>query len=126
MDDFQFFYTFLWMKAHVFFFQIFDVAEVAIIHKMIFATFGYELDMKVGKQKNRILLYLWLLIETYCRKYGDLEKNSFKIWRVWAIFFPCKVLCKGRNHNLEVEINLAKFRGKKSVITSLVATNKNP
>jgi hypothetical protein len=107
-----------------FFFQFFDVAEVAIIHKMIFATFGYELDMKVGK-KNRILLYLWLLIETYCRKYGDSEKNSFKIWRVWAIFFPCKVLCKGRNHILEVEI-WRNFAEKKGVITSLVATNKNP
>jgi hypothetical protein len=25
---------------------------------------------------------------------------SFKIWRVWAFFFPWKVGCKGRNHIL--------------------------
>jgi hypothetical protein len=69
--------------------QFFDVAEVAIIHKTIFARFGYKLDMKVGKKKRkRIVLYSWLLIGTYCRKYGEMEKKSFKIWRVWAIFFP--------------------------------------
>jgi hypothetical protein len=48
MDDFQFFYTFAWMIAQVFFlsffffFQFFDVAEVAIIYETIFATFGYK------------------------------------------------------------------------------------
>jgi hypothetical protein len=33
--------------------QFFDVAEVAIIHKTIFARFGYKLDMKVGKKKKK-------------------------------------------------------------------------
>jgi hypothetical protein len=55
MDDFQFFYTFLWMIAHVFFFcfQFFDLAEVAIIHKTIFARFGYKIYIKLVKKKKK-------------------------------------------------------------------------
>jgi hypothetical protein len=62
---------------------------VAIIHKTIFARFGYKLDMKVGGKKKTESFYIHgYLLELITEKYGDLgKKKSFKIWRVWAIFF---------------------------------------
>jgi len=40
------------------FFQFCDVTEVAIIHKMILARFGYRLNVKVGKKKKPGSFYI--------------------------------------------------------------------
>jgi len=37
----------------------------------------------------------------------------FKIWLIWAIFFPQKILCIGQNHIFQVKICL-KLAGKRN------------
>jgi hypothetical protein len=89
-----------------FYFQFFDVAEVAIIHKTIFATFGYKLDMKLGKKKKTESFYIrGYLLELITENMAI--RNFFFLQNLASLghfFFPWKVLCKGRNHILEVEI----------------------
>jgi hypothetical protein len=90
------------MQVFVFFFffpQFCDVAEVGIIHKMIWP--GYRLDMKV-EEKNRILLPSWLPTGTY-PKYLMIWKLFFKCSE-FESFFPWKILCLSPNHTFQVEI----------------------
>jgi len=61
------------------------------------ARFGYILDMKVGKNENAF----WL---PTIKKSGNFNLFFFKIWRIQVICSPCKILCIGWNHIIQVEI----------------------
>ncbi len=44
------------------------------------------------------------ILEHIIRKYGDMDFILIKIWLIWAIFFPKKILCIGQNHIFQVKI----------------------
>jgi hypothetical protein len=52
------------------------------------------------------------ILELIIQKYGDMDFVFFKIWLIWAIFFPQKILCIGQNHIFQVKIWL-KLAGKR-------------
>ncbi len=83
----------------LFFFQFCDVGQVAVIHKMLLARFGYRLDMKVKKMKKDPSIFLATYWNLYWKS-GDWEKNSFEIWLIWAMENPLyrsKSYFSGRN-----------------------------
>jgi hypothetical protein len=52
------------------------------------AKFGYILDMKVGKERERILWYSWLQTGTYHKNLANWNLFFFfKIWQILGFFF---------------------------------------
>jgi hypothetical protein len=50
--------------------------------------------MKEEKTQN-IFPYFWLSTGTHHKFLQLGPKKSFKMWRIWAIFFSLKILCIG-------------------------------
>jgi hypothetical protein len=76
--------------------------------------------MKVLKNQNPSYI-LGYLLELIIKIWQFGRKKFFKIWRIWAIFFPWEILCIGQNHIFQVKIwrNLAPKK-------RLVSTNVGP
>ncbi len=88
-----------------------DVAEVAIIHKMIYSdlsTYGFRYESR-NRQTNRILLYILGYLLELIIKIWRFECYFFlEIWGVWAIF-PMKYLAKFLS--TRKDLNLFSMRG---------------
>jgi hypothetical protein len=62
-------------------------------------VFSFNVDMKLGEKKPKILLFLWLLTQKLSKKSGDLEiRFFFKIWQIWAIFSMEKPLYRLKSY----------------------------
>jgi hypothetical protein len=104
--------------------QFFDVAEVAIIHKTIFARFGYKLDMKVEKKKTESFYIRGYLLELIAENMAIWKKIPSKSGE-FGPFFP-----HGKSF---VKVEIIFFRSKfgetsleKNTVITTLATNKNP
>jgi len=86
-----------------FFSPFFYVAEVAIIHKTIFARFGYKLDMKVEKKKTESFyicgylleliaenMAIWKKIPSKSGEFGPFFSHGKSFVKVEIIFFRLK------------------------------------
>jgi hypothetical protein len=89
-----------------FFFQLCDVAKVAIILKMIEPNLATCTNMEVGKIK--IFLYSWLRIGT-TNKNLVIGKKKISKFGEFGPFFSWKILPTGRNHIFQ-ERDLTKIR----------------
>jgi hypothetical protein len=69
-----------------------------------------QICLNTRYENTAILLYSWLPTETYHKNLAIWSFFFFEIWQIWALFFPWKILWRGRNQNFQVEISPPKIK----------------
>ncbi len=104
-------YYFIYKSMQGFFFQFCDVAQVAIILKVIWPKLATCTNTEVGKKS--IFFYIFRYLLELIIKIWRLVELFFRSLANWGPFFSWKILHIGRNHIFQVR-TWQKFASKRN------------